>query len=172
MPTLGANGFFIKRKLLLEADLKHFYHIDVIYDLIKSKVKSQKSKVQVKRQKLRFAVVNTSIGHDTGENILSFLKKRRKYFEKLYLQNRAIRRYHLYDSRSDFWKLLKFIVFSLTLVEPTILSVKGYLKIHDIAWFMHPVICFLTVFNYGWVGVRFSLKCLRFSALAVIAWYV
>lgn len=135
LPTVGANGFFIERKLLLKADIKHFYHIDVIYDII---------------NEVRFAVVKTAIGHDTGENLGSFLNKRRKYFEKLYLKNKEYRRYHLYDSKKDFWKLARFIFYSLTFVEPFYLSVKGYLKKHDKAWFLHPVMCFLTVVNYGW----------------------
>jgi glycosyltransferase involved in cell wall biosynthesis len=147
MPTLGANGFFIERKLLLKADIKHFYHIDVIYDLINKKIGRQDNNEQSK--KMLFAVVNTAIGHDTGENIFSFLKKRRKYFKKLYLNNRANRRYHLYDPKKDFWKLAKFIFFSLTFIEPLLLSLRGYLKVRDLAWFLHPVICFLTVVNYG-----------------------
>lgn len=142
MPTLGANGFFIKRELLLKADIKNFYHIDVIYDLIK------------KYDSLKFAVVKTSIGHDTGENLWGFLKKRRRYFENLYLKNYEKRRYHLYDPKRDFWKLVKFIIFSLTFVQPTFLSLKGYLIIRDRAWFLHPVICFLTVFNYGFSYYR------------------
>lgn len=142
MPTLGANGFFIKRKLLLAADIKHFYHIDVIYDLIK------------KYGRLKFVAVNTSIGHDTGENLGSFLKKRRNYFENLYLKNIEKRRYHLYDPKRDFVKLVLFVLFALTFVEPVILSVRGYLKLRDKAWFLHPVICFLTVVNYGFSYYR------------------
>jgi glycosyltransferase involved in cell wall biosynthesis len=134
LPTVGANGFFILRKLLLQADIKHFYHIDVTQDI---------------KDKVRFAVVDTTIGHDTGENIGTFLKKRRRYFEKLYLKNKANRRYHLYDPSKDFWKLVKFVVYSLTIVQPLYLSIRGYLKIRDKAWFLHPVICFLTVLNYG-----------------------
>lgn len=139
VPTVGANGFFIKRKLLLEADIKHFYHIDVISDI---------------KDKVKFAVVDTTIGHDTGETIFSFFKKRREYLEKLYLRNRANRRYHLYDSRRDFWKLAKFIFYSLTIIEPFWLSMRGNKKIRDVAWFLHPVICFLTVFNYGYVFIK------------------
>lgn len=137
MPTLGANGFFINRKLLLEADIKNFYHIDVIYDLVK------------KYGSLKFAILNNFITHNTGDSFTSYFRKRKRYFEKMYLKDLHKRRYLLYDPKKDFFKLAKFVLFAVTFVQPFWLSVKGYFKINDIAWFLHPVICFLTVVNYG-----------------------
>lgn len=137
LPTVGANGFFIKKKILKKAkvDPDHYFHIDVIYDVVKKGYNT-------------FAVVKNSIIHKTGDTLFSLLKKRSRYFSMLYLTKVEKRRYHIV-SPGKYWQLLTFIVFSLTLIQPLFVSFRGFLKKRDFAWFLHPVFCFAITIVYA-----------------------
>lgn len=137
MPTLGANGFLIKRKALLKAlvDEKHFFHIDVNWDLIN-------------QGNNRYVVAKNDIGHISGENVLDFFRKRKRYMENLYLKDLNNRRFLLYDKERDKLKVILYSIYSLTLAGPLSFSMRGYLKIRDIAWFLHPIICWAMFWIY------------------------
>ena len=130
IPTLGDNGFFIRRSILLYADLDHYYHIDVCQDLFNKGYRT-------------YAIINTSIWHRTGGNILKFFFKRYKYADK-FLYNR---RWHMVTKQD----LPKVRLFILSTITPLSLFVPfmGYKKIRDIAWFLHPLVCLLTIITYG-----------------------
>jgi len=137
LPTVGANGFLIKRKLLLKAkvDEKHFFHIDVNLDLVNQGYN-------------KYLVVKNDIIHASGEEFWRFFAKRKKYMENLYLKDLPKRRYLLYRKEKDRKKIVVYSVYALTIIGPTIKAIKGFLKIHDIAWFLHPVVCFLIFWIY------------------------
>jgi len=130
--TLGDNGMFIMKDIILKADIKHYYHIDVFKDLFNLGYKTYK-------------VVNTSIWHRTGGNILKFFLKRYRYADKFAT---PFRRWHMVEKK-DIPKLLWFIFCTITLIQPLYLSVKGYRIIKDKAWFLHPIVCWLTLITYG-----------------------
>lgn len=138
-PTLGSSGFFARRKLLLKgkADIGHFFHIDVPFDLNKMGIN-------------KYAVVRDVVVHDTAEKVIPYLKKRTKYM-KIHHEGRAKdRRYKVFDSSrtEDKIKLLLTIVYSLTLIQPLLVSIRGYARIHDRAWFVHPFFLFAIVQAY------------------------
>jgi len=137
IPTLGANGFLIKRKMLAKAkiDEKHFSHIDVNWDLINLGFN-------------KYVVVKNDIIHASGESLTNFLRKRKKYMETLYLQNLQNRRYLIYERQRDRKKIIAYSLYSLSLIGPLIFSLKGFKKINDPAWFLHPVVCFLIFWIY------------------------
>ena len=133
--TIGDNGFFIQKKLIEKTDLDNYYHIDNALEAI------------VKPNKIGF--VNTTIWHKTGGNIFKFFQKRYLYgLQHAFNKNR---RWHLVDFKQprDIGRLIWFIVASLTVVHPLLTSAKGYRKIQDVAWLLHPVVCIMTVFVYG-----------------------
>ena len=129
--TLGDNGFFIRKEILLKADIEHYFHIDVCQDLFNLGYR-------------RYAIVNTSIWHRTGGNVIKFFAKRLKYADK-FSQDR---RWHMVEKK-DLPLLLWFIFSTLTLIFPIYLSIKGYKIIKDKAWFLHLPICLITLFVYG-----------------------
>ena len=137
LPTVGANGFLIKRKLLMKAqvDAKHFFHIDVNLDLVRQGYN-------------KYAVVKNDIVHISGDSFERFFAKRKKYMENLYLKDLPKRRYLLYDKKRDQKKIVYYSLYSLTIVKPVWDAVKGYAKIHDPAWFFHPLVCFLMFWIY------------------------
>lgn len=154
LPTVGANGFFIRREILQKAriDPEHYFHIDVIHNI-------------VKHGHNRFAVVKTGIIHDTADTLYSLLKKRRRYFRELYLEKSKVRRYHIvrWGNGEDARKLGLFILYSLTIIQPLYLSIRGYIKKRDLGWFVHPVFCFLILVIYAETVSWYVMKIIWFS---------
>ncbi len=145
IPTLGANGFLIRRKELVEnaqIDGDHFFHIDVNVDLIKKGFNT-------------YAFVKEDIIHLTGyKNISNFLYRKGLYVKQFHIQTHAMRRYSLVFEDEDKWKLVKFIFYSVTIIKPTIDATRGYIKIQDSAWFLHPFLCLALVIIYGNVIIK------------------
>lgn len=153
VPTLGDNGFFVRREDILKADLYHYYHIDVCEDL--------------RRQGLhQYARISSSIWHRTGEcSILSFFRRRARFGTQHAFN--PDRRWHLVGPK-DIPRLLWFIVSSTTLVIPLIRAIRGYTKVKDVAWFLHPVMSILTVLTYGIVVISLVIKRLKSLLLSVL----
>ena len=146
IPTLGDNGFFIRKDLIMRTDLDHYSHIDNCEDLRKIGY-------------YHYALLTIPIHHKTGDNLWLWIKKRFYYAESLN-QNR---RWKMFSSPKDIVLLLLFILFSLTMAEPLLRGIYGYTKsgIKDKAWFLHPIICFITVFLYGALCLKFLLLYVR-----------
>lgn len=142
LPTIGANGFLIRRNILekVATDPKYFFHIDVAYDLAKMGFDT-------------YGIVKNDIIHMQNESILNLLTRRLEYMRVFHQQCYNNRRYLTYDKSkmSDNINLLKFIIYSVTFIKPFYDSVKGYTKIRDSAWFLNPLMCFafLIVYAYG-----------------------
>jgi len=139
-PTLGANGFLIRREILLKSNCEpsNFFHTDVLYDLAQQGYNA-------------YGIVKSDILHLSGATSLDFIKKRASYMKSYYQKEGFRRRYKIYDPKNihDNLNLFKFIVYSLTLVKPFYDSVRGFTKIRDIAWFLHPLMCLSISFAYG-----------------------
>ena len=151
--TLGDNGFFIRRNLILKTDLDNYYHIDNAVEAVED---------------YPYLMTN-SIWHKTGGNIFSFFRKRYRYgLQHAFNKNR---RWHLVDFRQpkDIVRLICFIVFTVTIIEPFILSVRGYLKIRDLAWLLHPVICLITLLTYSILIVHLAINRMFQSLSAPMA---
>lgn len=148
IPTLGSNGFLIRRDVLMKhANVKNdnFFHIDVNVDLIR------------KGYDL-YAFVNGSIAHLSNHNdFMAYLWRRQMYMRKYHFQDRSLRRYSLFE-KEDIPQLILFIVYSITFIKPIIDAVRGYKNIHDVAWFLHPLMCFGTVIIYGYTFVVSKVK--------------
>lgn len=139
MPTLGDNGFLIKKNILVKAmvDPDHFYHIDVCLDLVRLGYN-------------QFYECNEIIYHDTGETLVKFLKKRYRYMTQLYLQENSRRRYNVYNPKTDFLRLVLFCLYTMTMIGPVVYSLRGYLNKRDVAWFIHPVMCWGIMMIYAY----------------------
>ncbi len=147
LPTVGANGFLIRRKDLLKARVgeKDYFHIDVVFDLVKEK----------KRQ---FVVLKNDIVHKTGGSLINFLKKRSRYMRELYLRDSSRRRYFIYQPGRDGWKIVLFSLYALSVVGPVMTSVWGFTKKRDLAWFIHPLMCFSMFWVYAGVVIRDKVR--------------
>lgn len=139
LPVLGDNGHMVRRELITpEAKkMKQFYHSDAFFNLL---TKGHDT----------YGVVKNSIIHFTGSNLITFFKKRILYKSQFYDNNASVRTYFVLNkhSKKDLWNTAKFIFFSLTFFQTIYFSVKGFLKIKEPAWFLHPIACFLAVVFY------------------------
>jgi len=133
-PTVGANGIVFKRSMLLKSNWKNpenYFHTDVFVDIARKGYDE-------------FAIVKNEIFHNTADNLISFLRKRKKYM-KLHHQNlQKSRRFLVYNPKNlaDVAALILLVFISLTFVVPLIDSFRGYLKKKDAAWFLHPFVTF------------------------------
>lgn len=142
-PTLGANGYIVRSRVIRKVMTRpeEFFHIDVNYDMICAGYK-------------RLAVVKTSIWHRTGDSFLNFLRKRIRY-GLLFVKDHKMRRYRYLHGKVDRRRLLLFLLFSMTVIEPTLQARKGYKQLPDRAWFLHPIMCltFLLMYSVVWMPV-------------------
>lgn len=143
MPTIGANGFLVRRGALLRyAKTKPgmYYDMDVNIDLIRAGFST-------------YAFVNDGIIHKTGYgNIWSYFK-RRMLFMSQYHMGQGNRRFHMV-SKSNAWRLGFSVLASVSVVIPLYESIRGWRKIRDNAWFLHPLMALGFVSIYAWVIMK------------------
>lgn len=148
VPAIGANGALVRRKLLLKeakADLKHFFHIDVHVDLIQKGFNT-------------YAMTKDTIIHLTNNKLFPFLARRKYYIEKYHFQDFSLRRFSVYEPGRDRLNLIKYVLFSATMIVPLFDSIRGFIKIRDVAWFIHPLMCFGMLIVYGVPTLKEEVK--------------
>lgn len=136
VPTLGDNGFFVRKGILMDnTDMDNYSHIDVCQDLYDKGFRT-------------YALVNSMIWHKTGGNFFKFFVKRFKYALKLSKN----RRWHMV-TKKDIKPLIKFILSTFLIIPPLIFSIKAYKQIKDRAWFIHYPVCLATIITYGVLAI-------------------
>lgn len=152
IPTIGANGFIVRRRVLMkyaQAAPGKYFDMDVNVDLIRNGFRT-------------YAFVDDAILHLTGYGSVWYYLKRRMLFMTQYhigkkaFERNKIRRYEIY-SKKEIWKLIAAIIYCVTLVIPLYDSIRGWRKIHDNAWFLHPIMGLGFVFIYSWVIIRHQI---------------
>jgi glycosyltransferase involved in cell wall biosynthesis len=140
LPTIGANGFLIRRTALEKCNIgDYLFDIDVVYELLNS----------ISSTNHKFAKVKTNIVHIFSGNVRTFARKqRRRIKDYLFYDKLGVRKYPWRNMNKA--KLLKFVLSCIIVVPLLIQSIKGYRKRPDKAWFFHPVACWLTLWEYGW----------------------
>ena len=145
VPSFGDNGFYYRRSHLIQSDLDHYYPMDCAEDL---------------RRKGMFYYINgglTGVWHRTSDNLLTFLKKRYRYARDLYC-DRQDRRWRMLDKREDYFRLALFCLYTITLIQPLCISIKGFSKIRDWAWFWHWPVCLGFLITYTLLALRNLIK--------------
>lgn len=147
LPALGGNGAILRRELIKIANSSpnYFFHIDIHVDLAKEGYTN-------------FAFVKDTIIHLTNTNFLSFLRRRRYFIEKYHFEDHSKRRYSIYDPKQDRLALIGFIIYSLTLILPILDATRGFMKIRDFAWFVHPIMCLGILLVYGITTIREGVR--------------
>lgn len=159
LPALGGNGSIIKRNFLFKAKYTpdYFFHIDVHVDI-------------TKKGYTTYAFVKDTIIHLTGNNFFSFLRRRRYFIEKYYFEDQSKRRYSVYDSKKDKKALVLFIIYSATVIMPIIDAIRGFSRLPDLAWFIHPFMCLGILVVYGITSINevCKLACKRVYKLRLL----
>ncbi|MDO8638390.1 MAG: glycosyltransferase family 2 protein [Candidatus Daviesbacteria bacterium] len=147
LPALGGNGSILRRNLISKAKSspEYFFHIDIHVDLAKQGYTT-------------YAFVKDTIIHLTNNNFIPFLRRRRYFIEKYHFVDKTKRRYSIYESSTDKIALVGFIIYSLSIILPTLDAIRGFVKIHDFAWFLHPLMCLGILFVYGITTIKEGAK--------------
>ncbi len=147
-PSIGTNGCLMRRDIVNKyADTRPEYHypIDVLFDVV---AKSNFNK---------FGFVKNSIIHLTHtRGFLEFMRRRVSFVEKYHFQDINKRRWSVVMPGDETGVVL-YVFYSLTLVKPLWDSLLGFIKMPDVAWFVHPVMCFGTALIYGYVALKYKL---------------
>lgn len=147
-PSIGTNGCLMRRDIVNRyADTRPEYHypIDVMFDVVrKSKYNS-------------FGFVKNSIIHLTHtRGFLEFMKRRVSFVEKYHFQDIKKRRWSVVLP-GDGVGVMLYVFYGLTFVKPLWDATLGFIQISDIAWFVHPLMCFGTTIIYGYVTFKYAL---------------
>ena len=140
-PSYGCNGFFYRASEIKATNLDHYYPMDNAMEV----------------PGVFMPMLSGSIWHRTADGFLTFLRKRYKYARDLYC-DRNDRRWKMLDTREDYWHLFTFIFFTLTIIEPVYVSIRGFIGKRDPAWFWHWPVCAGMLFTYGILVCRNVLK--------------
>jgi len=136
IPTLGANGFLIKREYIEKTSLaSSALHIDMCVELILQG-----------HNKFAF-LKDKHVIHFLDLKLLSFLKRRLLYANMYHSENTG-RIYSVYHNR-DFVRLILIAFYNMTLAVPFLRALKGYFSKKDVAWFLHPIVSFAFTVGYS-----------------------
>ena len=145
LPVLGDNGHMVRRKIIspIAKKMKTFLHTDAFM-------------IACKHGHVRYGIVRNSIVHHTGSNIIDFFRRRTTYMLRYNEKTVVKREYKVFDvnSSTDRKNIFLFVFYSLTFLQPFSLSLRGFIRKPDSAWFLHPIICVLAVFAYGFSTMR------------------
>jgi glycosyltransferase involved in cell wall biosynthesis len=144
VPTMGANGFLIRKAILKHIDYHPYYFdIDVIYQLVQLGFNT------IARPKI-------GIIHLFCNSIGKFrMKQRRRIADYFYFQKENIR---TYKYKLNSFRFIKGIVYILLTFPLILQAIIGYQKKPDIAWFFHPIACWITLWEYSFGTLRGTFK--------------
>ena len=143
IPTIGANGFFMKRRELCENfDGDYLFDIDVLWELMQ------------KDSTIRVAKVKTGIVHLFCPDTRTFCRKQnRRIMDFLYFSGAKGRKYPW--SRVGKGKIVMFALCCVTVVPLLVQAAIGFSRKHDArAWLFHFPACWITLWIYGWGTVK------------------
>jgi glycosyltransferase involved in cell wall biosynthesis len=137
LPSIGANGFAGRRILLKKMSCKRYYFdVDVVYNLVQNGYDT-------------FAIVKVGIIHLHVIGITDFIRKAYRRIRDFLV----FKKYRVSPPPSS-KDLIYFLSSALTLFPLVKESVNGYRAKPDVAWFFHPMACYLVGFVYAIVSAK------------------
>lgn len=149
LTTMGDNGHMFLKKAMdkVNKDPEKYIHVDAFFDLLKLGYDT-------------YGVVKNSIIHTTTPDIRKLVIRRMQVKDTYYDALRGTRRYLVFNWKSskDRINVFKYVVSSFTFVYPFFESIRGFIQIPDIAWFLHPFICFFMALGYSVSEIRWQIR--------------
>jgi glycosyltransferase involved in cell wall biosynthesis len=142
LPTLGSQGYLTRRKLIVEETLwePHFFHLDAAADLV---IKGH----------TEFILLKHEVRHDYVSTLSQYFRKVRRNI-LLFLKYQSERRY-TYELGSGRFLLTTLLM--VTVLYPLWQAIRGYQRVRDSAWFLHPLLCLAVPAIYAYVVIRWKL---------------
>ena len=138
LPTIGSQGFLIKKELVKMVHWQpFFYHIDSNVELIRLGFD-------------KYVILKDSIIHRHSSSVGEMVSKMRRNAGKW--GNKDEDREFSYNLTMP--KMIKLGLCLGTFVIPLCESIQGYKKYKSTAWFIHPFFCFYTACIYTWSTLK------------------
>lgn len=149
IPTIGANGTIFRSDFIkTNLNSEYFFDIDIISQVLSKKLKP-----------LYFAKVKIGIVHTFCENsLLKFIRKQKRRLTDFYYYQK-FRQYDWQPVNQQ--SQLKFILYTVLVIPALIDSFRGFIKKPDPVWFLHPILCLITLFCYTFITLQFKLGLLK-----------
>lgn len=146
LPTFGSNGFMTRIDLLKSfINTEYFYHLDYCLYLSGALKKD-------------FILSDLSAAHYHSESVRHFVKKCQRN-ARIFLNDRFTNVYkRKYNYSSQKLRIVFASFLSLTLIIPTYQASRGFLRIRDRAWFLHPILSFVVTCTYSYALLVHLLK--------------
>lgn len=150
IPTIGANGFLIRKKELEKYEYgKYLFDIDVI------KYLSREGPVIVVK-------VKTGVVHLFSGNVSTFIRKQKRRARDYFFHRRKGTR--IIDRTSlVFPGVVKFVLATIFIIPLLLQTLIGYMRKRDSAWLFHPIACWITLFVYSTETIRSFIVTEEFS---------
>lgn len=140
--TLGAIGFLGRKDLMLgEIKEDFFFHSDAYNNLIN-------------QGHNKYAVVKQTVIHNHCSSSKQFFKKLLRNFKNFLMYK---------DQRDENWAtgnkgtFILNVFLMTTFIVPLVDSIRGYMRIKDVAWFYHPFYCLGVVCMYSYATIKHAL---------------
>lgn len=145
VPTMGANGYLVRRDAYDNIDLNDYlFDIDVVHDLVAAGLNV-------------LARVDVPIRHYFCDSLTRFYKKTRRRTEDFfYFRSRGMRSYPWTGQQR--LAVLWFIASTVLLLPLAVQVIKGYRRIRDPAWLFHIPACWITLAVYAVGTIRGAIK--------------
>lgn len=142
VPTMGDQGFLIRKNdMLLGNNGEALMHMDVCAAL-------------VDRGRNEFIFMKDYYGHDCVKTQKQLLGKLKRNIDRFQVDGKSRKMNYEMNGK-------KMIMLGLTLgtfIIPLKDAIKGFCKIHDWAWFIHPILCFEVACIYTWSTIKRVIK--------------
>lgn len=137
IPTIGANGFLIRKEILNNLDINDYlFDVDIIGRILDI------------YGYVKIAKVKTGIVHIYCANIKDFVRKqKRRINDYLYFRKKGLRKYNW--SNISFVGFVRFVISTILVIPLIVQAVKGFLKRRDISFFFHIPSCLITLYIYS-----------------------
>lgn len=145
LTTLGSQAYMGRREQIKKYVTwqPYFFHMDSVMDL-------------VTRGFNTFAMAKLTVEHDYVDSLSQFYEK---LFRNIILFHKY-RKYRSYDYDIYSFNFIFALLSMLTIVRPLYDSLRGYSRKPDLAWFLHPIICFTVplLYTYWMIYRLFFMK--------------
>lgn len=142
LPTVGSQGYLVSREVLESTGYgDHLFHMEMNLELVRS-------------GRDEFVMLRDAVSHDHCSDTRVFMRKLKRNF-LLFLEQREMRTYRWETSRA---RQALALVEMLTFLVPLAHALRGFLKIRDVAWFLHPFMCAAVTFMYAYLFARWHLS--------------
>ncbi len=143
LPTLGSQGYITRLDLIKKNTSwePYFFHLDTIMELVKKK-------------KNKFLLMKYEVEHKYVSSFFDFHKKLSRNL-KLFLK---YRKYRKYDYGVNSFNFIFTTFLMVTVIYPLFISIRGFIKKPDVAWFLHPIFCITVPCLYVYISILNKLK--------------